>query len=411
MCIADLYFSKLKYAIFSKDLLEDSVDDLERWQRTFDPSWIIIARISSSTIDDQILDRASGNEASNKSVSIVKGLRDAHRSNLEPVDPRATIFLWQPPACEVISPVPFSRSRSSFSTKHGTPIILDMVPYRPNTDLVKTTKDVRDLARVLAQVDPVTCCLLACQGVVKAIDPSNKLTGFEFIFSVPAQYRSCRSLRDLLLHPSHLHTLTERFELAKSLTRSIIFLHNASIVHKNICPETVLVMQDTYTALGKPFLVGFEKSRFIEGRTYLFGDDLWEKNLYRHPRRQGPYPEEEYKMQHDLYSLGVCLLEIGMWSSFVTFDESSSFATPGASLDIVSQLAIKDLRKRAFEIKSILFDMAEKHLPGRMGNKYANVAMSCLACLDKGNAFGNEDEFLDEDGVEVGVRYIAKVSC
>jgi len=116
-------------------------------------------------------------------------------------------------------------------------------------------------------------------------------------------------------------------------------------------------------------------------------------------------------MQHDLYSLGVCLLEIGMWSSFVTFDESSSFATPGASLDIVSQLAIKDLRKRAFEIKSILFDMAEKHLPGRMGNKYANVAMSCLACLDKGNAFGNEDEFLDEDGVEVGVRYIAKVSC
>lgn len=114
-------------------------------------------------------------------------------------------------------------------------------------------------------------------------------------------------------------------------------------------------------------------------------------------------------MQHDIYSSGVCLLEVGMWSSFVTFDQSSEIAIPAASLNITSQLAEKDERKRAGEIRSKMIAMAETYLPDRIGKKYTNVDMSCHTCLDKGNTFGNEDEFLDEDGIEVGVRYIEKV--
>ena len=35
---------------------------------------------------------------------------------------------------------------------------------------------------------------------------------------------------------------------------------------------------------------------------------------------------------------------------------------------------------------------------------------TCLTCLDKDNIdFGDEDEFADEDGVVLGVRYIEKV--
>jgi hypothetical protein len=38
------------------------------------------------------------------------------------------------------------------------------------------------------------------------------------------------------------------------------------------------------------------------------------------------------------------------------------------------------------------------------------VVVSCLTCLDKGNKdFGDESEFLDTDGILVGVRYVEKV--
>lgn len=49
----------------------------------------------------------------------------------------------------------------------------------------------------------------------------------------------------------------------------------------------------------------------------LYGDLEWERNLYRHPVRQGLWSEEAFIMQHDIYSLGVCLIEIALWQSFI----------------------------------------------------------------------------------------------
>jgi len=45
------------------------------------------------------------------------------------------------------------------------------------------------------------------------------------------------------------------------------------------------------------------------------------------------------------------------------------------------------------------------------GIKYTNGVMSWLTYLDKGNAFGNEDELLDDDGIEFSVKYLEKISC
>lgn len=42
------------------------------------------------------------------------------------------------------------------------------------------------------------------------------------------------------------------------------------------------------------------------------GDNLMDRNFYRHPNRQGESPKDIYVMQHDIYSLGICLLEIGL---------------------------------------------------------------------------------------------------
>ena len=141
-----------------------------------------------------------------------------------------------------------------------------------------------------------------------------------------------RSLRDLLLGDTGTVSLMHRLVIARSIARSVIFLHSAAFVHKNIQPETVLV-----TASRASYLVGFERFRAAETQTYRQVEALWQKNIYRHPMRQGEAPEEAYTMQHDVYSLGVCLLEIGLWTSFVKYN--ADIAVPGiAEITAIPQM-------------------------------------------------------------------------
>lgn len=58
-----------------------------------------------------------------------------------------------------------------------------------------------------------------------------------------------------------------------------------------------------------------------------------------------------------------------------------------------------------------LLSLARGELRSRMGTRYSEVVVTCLTCLGPGNTdFGDESEFQDEDGIQIGVRYIEKVS-
>ena len=154
------------------------------------------------------------------------------------------------------------------------------------------------------------------------------------MFKIPKELSNePRSLRSYLSSGAN-HTLTDRFKLAKQLAKSVSYVHTLGFVHKNVRPETILAFQDNMSVLDSIFLTGFEKVRVADGRTRLSGDSAWEKNLYRHPHRQGVNPEEAYVMQHDIYSLGVCLLEIGMWESFVSYENDATAPVPATVLGI-----------------------------------------------------------------------------
>ena len=195
--------------------------------------------------------------------------------------------------------------------------------------------------------------------------------------------------------------------VGKNIARSIIFLHSASFVHKNIRPETIIT-----TEAGDSYLVGFQCLRAAAGDTYRLGDAVQSHDLYRHPTRQGTSPEEMYSMQHDVYSLGVCLLEIGLWKSFVTYGNASTDITvnvPGIS-EAAVQLSAHDKKKRSYEVKRKLADLAKSELPSRMGERFAAVVVSCLTCLDKDSDLGSVDALLEDDnGIILGVNYIQKV--
>ena len=185
-------------------------------------------------------------------------------------------------------------------------------------------------------------------------------------------------------------------------------VHSADFVHKNIRPDTIVVFEGSQKQNVAAYLIGFERSRPSAANTSLTGDMVWGRNLYRHPSRQGIKPEHVYIMQHDVYSLGVCLLETGIWSPLVV---PSGTPKPGPKLHIEEQIAMKNPLKAAWEIKQLLIDMAQTLLPSLMGLTYTDVVLSCLTCLDseKTNMFANEADLYDEDGILVGVCFIEKI--
>jgi serine/threonine protein kinase len=233
---------------------------------------------------------------------------------------------------------------------------------------------------------------------------------FTFVFHPPDGQSDPRSLRDVLLDEGSVHSLSERFRLASELAKAVSFVHVFGFVHKNVRPEAILLFKDSSSLLGSAYLVGFEKIRNAAGHTVKFGEASWQKDLYHHSSRQGAMPEEVFLMQHDIYSLGVCLLEIGLWQSFVTAREGQ-LDHPN---ELLRQCLVTSERGRVswdrIAIKDQLLHLAEKELPQRMGTRFAGVVMTCFTCLDRGGSdFGDEEEFQDEDGIVVGVRFIEKV--
>lgn len=178
--------------------------------------------------------------------------------------------------------------------------------------------DIRYLATKLKAVDPEGFGILKCRDVVKDHTRNEaRLNAFRMIFEPASAGQPC-SLRSRLASQQAAGSVTDRVQLARRLAASVSYIHTLRLVHKNIRPDNLIGFE---TAGGNdpssiPFyLTGFEQVRTIDGRTYMRDDTEWAKNLYRHPQRQGQFPEEKYNFGHDTYSLGVCLLEIRLWDA------------------------------------------------------------------------------------------------
>ena len=69
---------------------------------------------------------------------------------------------------------------------------------------------------------------------------------------------------------------------------------------------------------------------------------------------------------------------------------------------------MRDEKKRAFELKRVITELATSRLPGCMGDKYTSLVTSCLSCLDKSSGFldGNAASDTLDDRTDLGTRYI-----
>ncbi|KAF2807035.1 uncharacterized protein BDZ99DRAFT_573708 [Mytilinidion resinicola] len=419
------YLKKWKWAI--KDSLRVLVVELEAWQTRFDPTWYLTI-LNSDKIMDLELRQANRELANELDIPL-----DLPKNQLNPLtnmwklrsaskpDYRVSLYFeWAKLKNSKNIPVMFSTARAILREKCGqTKLYIAEAVTSPDgsygpLDIGQIRAAVESLAGKLQQIDPDTFGLLSCKGLINDREPATKaVKGIELLYDTPQNSAVPASLRGLLLDRSLVASLSSIVRIAKHLIRSVSFVHTSGFVHKNIRPENILVFPSKDSSLGMSFLVGFNQFRRSNQPTNLLGDPAWHRNLYRHPERQGTNVMNRYVMQHDIYSLGVCLLEIGLWQSFVHYPGLNPTAAPVTPMSSEIQINNADFEaahlSSRLRIKEQLVDLAKRKLPSRVGDVYTEVVLACLLCLDPRNGRFGDINQEDKDGILVGIRFIEQI--
>ena len=186
----------------------------------------------------------------------------------------------------------------------------------------------QELASVLYRSNPEQTRILKCDGYFH--DPRTRRFGL--IYELPpsrswvvdsAGEPRILSLRELLNRVPHF-PLNHRLRFCCDVAQAVLYVHLVGWVHKSIRPDNILVFDEESDlpprrrfphALPSPYLAGFEYARSVKSLSDRKSDAEWHVNIYRHPKRQLLEQNAEYTMAHDIYSLGVVLLELALWGS------------------------------------------------------------------------------------------------
>ncbi len=297
--------------------------------------------------------------------------------------------------------VPLSRLRAPDANAPRNDFVVEYRRYTRMDDIEYLNSIVHFSAEILAAADPCTMHVLCCEGYVHRPN----LRQFQTILKFPLGLGSPRTLRDLLLDPDPQTepSTTFRVQLCKQIATAALYTHTASLVHKAIQPEAILLLRKIDSdgsrqgeglnsfrtaPLGIPFLTGFGQARQETPDAYssLRENTDWEQDLYSHPSRQGQ-PTTKYTMAHDIYSIGVILLEIGLWRSFVVWNGFNDFMIDEAVLGGGKAIfrRMKERKPKAGEeLKKLYEGLAAQELPNVMGERFCEVVLRCLGAVEGG---------------------------
>ncbi|KAG7109121.1 hypothetical protein HYQ44_011996 [Verticillium longisporum] len=167
------------------------------------------------------------------------------------------------------------------------------------------------------------------------------------------------SLHALIAGPLRTPDLTARIDLARTLAVALWSLHSLDWLHKSLCSANILFIRPAVPSssssssqkdasasaaqapcIESPHLVGFDASRpDLDPEMSVNPRNPSIVNLYRDPRvssfgsgsssngksnsssnsNNNGCPRQPYRKSHDMYSLGLVLLEIGWWKVLSTY--------------------------------------------------------------------------------------------
>jgi hypothetical protein len=128
--------------------------------------------------------------------------------------------------------------------------------------------------------------------------------------------------------------LDERVRLAHTLAVALWSLHSLDWLHKSLCSNNILFFPSAISAsatratasaalvpdISSPYLVGFDASRpDMDTEMSVASRNPSILDLHRHPLSLSGLSRRPYCKSYDIYSLGLVLLEIGLWKVLQTY--------------------------------------------------------------------------------------------
>ena len=210
------------------------------------------------------------------------------------------------------------------------------------------------------------------------------------------------SLTHLLDNVDAVLDLGIRFDLAKKLVYSIVALHTCGWLHKDIRSRNIFFFparpannrsfNNRQKDIGRPYIMGYGLSRpddvamSIQRNEIRLGQDYSrddrvrvtdisrapqedvEIDLYKHPDKV-VNPARRFRHSYDIYSMGLVLLEVGLWQSLEMFKN-------GSWTD-------------SYTFRKFVLEKLVPDLWGQCGSIYGGVVKDCLTMSTD---IGLEDE-------------------
>ncbi|KAH7127141.1 hypothetical protein B0J11DRAFT_296108 [Dendryphion nanum] len=251
-------------------------------------------------------------------------------------------------------------------------VLLEFIEYVVDRTAVQGVPEgigaqVERLAKLMQSPKPREILGLRSQGYVH--QPGKQR--FAFVYEFPGNMKNpvTINLSELLCrHTKFRPSLTRRLVLAHQLALAVLNLHTLGWVHKSLRSSNVVFFRSkpdwkltSQERLFEPWLCGFEYSRPVDAETWKLADRNLLRNIYRHPRRWGK-PTTKFEKEHDIYALGVMLLEIGLWEPAVSFERQG----------------FKDWADEPDKVKERMLEHASKRLGFFAGEAYQRVVLGCL---------------------------------
>jgi serine/threonine protein kinase len=125
--------------------------------------------------------------------------------------------------------------------------------------------------------------------------------------------------------------------------------------------------------------------REIAATSYNGTSDAWQRRIYEHPDRQcspDHFPETEYLPKHDIYSLGVVLMEIFLWVPFVRPNDPKNFLVGSKVATIYEETALsfgEEKLPRRFKGN----DQKLTRFPNIVRDVWTKIAKTDVSVVDK----------------------------
>ncbi|KAI7970876.1 hypothetical protein EIK77_008056 [Talaromyces pinophilus] len=425
---------RLKWTLVIKPKLARLVPEIEGWQRRF-MDYVQLLRFTGYGFKQQQINGDAGTEKGKGSSSTADRLsRDILRARVEevPIDglqiPPLTNTRENPERTEALGHTDTKLIWTS-DALNGDNILVECRTHGTNANIPQLKLSASRVAQILAAAGSEALKTHVLQSVGYAYLPSPKRE-IQLFLKYPVGLDVPRTLR-WALTMTPLPSINTRLKLCRQLATAIFYTHTSGLVHKSIRPESIIIFQQQpppdqadqkKDSTGVLFLTGFQLAREDTPNTVSStqGNQNWEYDIYTHPSRHTR--GTRYTMAHDIYSLGVNLLEIALWDSFLIFDTHerarifNNEALEGGRV-ICDNLKAGD--KEAGKRMKELYEIAAKALlPISMGCCFRDVVIDCLGAVERGFVHADADGDGDGDGARetqeeeeerIGLEYIDRV--